>query len=56
MANDTVKIVVLSDGTWETVSSAQVWTVTLDGFNKLCDGEETNHLTAADVLDTVEVQ
>ena len=50
------RIVVLSDGTWETFGSAEVWTITDEAFDKLCDGDEPKHLTAGDVLDTVEVQ
>lgn len=50
------RIVVLSDGTWETFGSAEVWTITDEAFDKLCDGDEPKRLTAGDVLDTVEVQ
>jgi hypothetical protein len=51
------RIVVLSDNaTWETMGDVQVWTITDEAFDKLCDGDEPKHLTAGDVLDTMEVQ
>lgn len=52
MANNNVKVVVLSDGTWETVSGVQVWEVTLDGFSALCDGDDPKNLKDCDVIST----
>ncbi len=51
------RIIVLSDtGTWETVGDAEVWTVTDEAFEKLCEGEEPKHLAATDIIDTKEIQ
>ncbi len=58
MANDTVKIVVLSDGTWETVSGCGVWTITDDAFRALCEGvkDPSDLVDGADIVATKEVQ
>lgn len=45
-----VKIVVLSDGTWERVGPAQVWTITDDAYDTLCEGMETGDLEDSKVL------
>lgn len=51
------RIIVLSDGTWETVGSGEVWTITDDAYDDLLDGiSEPKHLTAGDVLDTKEIE
>ncbi len=41
MANDTVKIVVLSDGTWQTAGGVKVWTITQTAYDLLCRGDYT---------------
>lgn len=51
------RIIVLSNGTWETLGSARVYTITEDAYDNLLNGDKsTDDLTAGDVLDTVEVQ
>ena len=52
-----VKIVVLSDGTWETVTTGtNVLMVTDDAYRRLCDGERIADLSESDVTDEWEVK
>ena len=53
MAN---RIVVLNDGTWETLGDAKVWTITDEAYEKLLSGDDTKDLETGDVLDTKEIQ
>jgi hypothetical protein len=57
MANDTVKIVVLSDGTWETLSGCGVWTITANAFQSLVNGDKevSDLVDGADILATKSV-
>lgn len=51
------RIIVLADReTWETVMTAEVWTITDEAYDKLLDGDEPKHLTDSDVLDTKEIE
>jgi len=50
------RIVVLSDGTWETVGDAEVWTITEEAFDKLLAGDAPKHLTETDIIDTKEIK
>jgi len=51
------RIIVLEDGeTWDIVVGAKVWDITDEAYEKLLNGDEPKHLTAGDVLDTVEIQ
>lgn len=51
------RIIVLADReTWETVMTAEVWTVTEEAYEKLLNGDEPKHLETGDVLDTQEIQ
>lgn len=34
-----IKIVVLSDGTWEIIGDAAVWEITDEGYDDLCNGD-----------------
>lgn len=52
-----VKIVVLSDGTWETLGNVKVLTISEDSYDDLLDGiKVVNDLDSVDVLDSQEVQ
>ena len=52
-----VRIVVLSDGTWQAIGGSKVYTITEDAYDNLLDGnKEIDDLTAGDVLDSVEIQ
>jgi hypothetical protein len=57
MENETVKIVVLPDGTWQTVNGCAVWTITQDAFDALCDGDKGAFclVDGADILATKDV-
>lgn len=48
----TVKIIVLSDGeTWETLNEdITIMEITEEAYQRLCDGEEPNHLDAKDIF------
>jgi hypothetical protein len=50
------RIIVLNDGTWETVNTAEVWDITDEAYEKLLNGDEPKHLETGDVLDTQEIQ
>ena len=50
------RIIVLSDGTWETFGSAEVWTITDEALEKLCEGDEPKHLTKTDIINTKEIE
>ena len=53
---DNVKIVVLSDGTWEVAGSASLLTITQDAYDALVDGEiETCDIDEADVIEDKEI-
>lgn len=46
----TIKIVVLDDGdTW--AGDANIFSVTVEGYEKLCNGEKFSQLDPADVVD-----
>jgi hypothetical protein len=57
MENETVKIVVLPDGTWQTVNGCAVWTITEEAFNALCEGDKEafDLVDGADILATKDV-
>jgi hypothetical protein len=51
------QIVVLSDGTWETIGEAKILTITDDAHDSLLDGAtEISDLTDADILGSVMVE
>lgn len=50
------RVIVLCDGTWETVNTAEVWTITDEAYEKLLNGDEPKHLETGDVLDTKEIE
>ena len=51
------RVIVLSDReTWETVMTAEVWTITDEAYEKLLNGDEPKHLETGDVLDTQEIK
>lgn len=50
------RVIVLCDGTWETVNTAEVWEVTDEAYEKLLNGEEPKHLDESDIINTKEVQ
>lgn len=51
------KIVVLSDGTWETVTTGtNVLVVTDDAYDRLCEGDRICDLAESDVVDEWEVK
>jgi len=53
--NDTVKIVVLDDGsTW--AGSADVWTITREAYNRMIDtGVDPSDLSKEDIVNSVNV-
>ena len=51
------RIVVLSDGTWETAESCAVMEITDEAYDRLCEGEiETCDIEDKDVLSDKEIQ
>lgn len=50
------RIIVLNDGTWETLGDAKVYTITDEAYEKLLNGDEPKHLETGDVLDTQEIK
>jgi len=53
----THRIIVLSDGTWESVGEAKVMEITDDAYANLCDGYyKVNDFDEGDVISTKEVE
>ena len=52
-----VKIIVLSDGTWQSIKGCHVWEITEDGYDDLCNGDiRVTGLKEKDVLNIREVE
>lgn len=51
-----VKIVVLSDGTWETLGEAQVMEITKAAYDYIASGMEPKDIDESNVLSTKEVK
>ena len=43
------RVIVLSDGTWETIGEAQILTLTDEGYNNLIEGE---YLSISEIEDS----
>ena len=52
------RVIVLSDGTWETVGDAQILTLTDDAYNDLIDGEilSISDIDDKDIVETKTVR
>jgi hypothetical protein len=52
------RIIVLSDGTWETVGAAQILTVMDNAYEALCDGYKdiSDLVEGADISDIKEIE
>jgi len=52
------RVIVLSDGTWETVGDAQILTLTDDGYERLIEGEylSISEIDDSDIVKTEDIK